>query len=249
MQLPIELVWMNPPKRHDSAPPSRLLLCFHPGTGALDSLTELVLHINEPCLGLRLTSRTIQVCRNAADIEQRYWELCHKEVRLWRDGIDVRWLLGSSFGCRVAFSFARRFDEAGCADIRVVLLDGRIADQPFYTVSASDTIADTLLPTLAEVHGDEAASNMADFTRLCGEPLGNDWYQTRCGAVSERVHVLYTASSEPMGLVRVQELAANTVEVEHIGGLHIEMLQAISHGERAHAMATRIKEFLLRDVQ
>lgn len=127
LQLPQELVWLKAPKQHDSSPPHSRLLCFHPGTGAFNLLFELVASLPLPSLGLRLTSRSLQGCRSIAHLESIYWELVNECLPLWLGGptTDRRLLLGHSFGCRIAFSFASRLDETGCTDVRVVLLDGR----------------------------------------------------------------------------------------------------------------------------
>ena len=89
LQLPPELIWLNPPKRHLSAPPwvadeSGLLLCIHPGTGKLDLLTELTSHLSLPSLGLALTARSLQGCTSVAQLEKRYWTLCAEQVQLWK---------------------------------------------------------------------------------------------------------------------------------------------------------------------
>ena len=107
LQLPPELVWLKPPKRHAQDPPVRLLLCIHPGPGVLDPLFELTSHLDFASLGLRLTTRSLQNCTSVAHLEHRYWDMCANEVQLWRGGTSqARSVLGHSFGCRIAFAFA-----------------------------------------------------------------------------------------------------------------------------------------------
>ena len=158
LQLPPELVWLQPPKQHSSAPPSRFMLCIHPFEGVLDLLSELTSLLPLACLGFRLCSRQLVSCTSIAHLEQRYWKLI-EDAGLWSgvedadDGLEDRWhahedesrhprpgltskmrcLLGISFGCRIAFSFAARLDKAGCLDVRVILIDGRVAEQPKLT--------------------------------------------------------------------------------------------------------------------
>ena len=75
-------------------------------------------------------------------------------------------MLGHSFGCRIVFSFAARFDEAGCKDVRVILLDGRVADQPMFEPRADDSLAHGLHDAIRGLFGKEAADNMSALGNL-----------------------------------------------------------------------------------
>ena len=102
-----------------------------------------------------------------------------------------------------------------------------------------DTVTQKLILALRQKHGVKAAARLDLFEKLSQEPWGEGWYQTRCGAVSKCVQVLFIASSDTMacidestGRLRVEELGAN-VEVEHLEGTHMEVVQAFAHGESA----------------
>ena len=198
LQLPQELIWLKAPKWHDASPPHSRLLCFHPGPGVFESLLKLVSFLPLPSLGLRLTSRSLQGCHSIAHLEHIYWELMNDYIPLWLGGptTDRRLLLGHSFGCRIAFSFALRLDETGCTDVRVVLLDGRtlptlsihspstshllsahlsptvgpagVADQPLFTPVQQEDVKDApiLEDALRYQHGQEAVDNMHILSRL-----------------------------------------------------------------------------------
>ena len=186
-------------------------------------------------------------------MEQRYWELCSEQVQLWRvdycgdDGADKdhhtrRHVLGHSFGCRIAFAFAGRFDKAGVADVRVVLMDGRIANQPFFAPQAGDVAAHALKDSLRAKHGDLAVDNM---TRLGQLPIECQRHNFDCSVRSGCVHVLYVASEEPMGLERTRELGTN-VEVLQLEGMHVEALQRVAHGDACREFAEKVQEFIVR---
>ena len=240
LQLPPELVWLKPPGRHTPAPPVRLMLCIHPGTGMLDPLLELTSHLEFPSLGLRLTARSLQNCTSVAHLEQRYWDMCANEVQLWQGGnTQARYLLGHSFGCRIAFAFAGRFVKVGATDARVVLMDGRIADQLYFQPKADDDAARALKDAIRAKHGDAAADNM---TRLGQLPIEDGMQTFDCSILSECVHILYVASEEPMGLERVRELATG-VDVVQLEGMHVEALQRVAHGEECRRLAERITAF------
>ena len=184
LQLPPELVWLRPPKLHTVEPvATAYILCIHPGTGQFDLLRELMSHVRLPSLGLRLTSRSLQACESVAHLEHRYWELATSQVfrrPTFNKGLDPKspmlvsngngdapWrVLGHSFGCRIAFSFSARFEEMGCKDVRVILLDGRVVDQPFFTSRADDSLAYRLQDAIRGMFGKEAADNMSALGKL-----------------------------------------------------------------------------------
>ena len=153
-----------------------------------------------------------------------------------------RHLLGHSFGCRIAFAFAGRFDKAGVADVRVVLMDGRIADQPFFAPQAGDVAAHALKDSIRAKHGDLAVDNM---TRLVQLPIECHTHHFDCSVRSGCVHVLYVASEEPMGLERTRELGTN-VEVVQLDGMHVEALQRVANGDACRELAEKVQEFSAR---
>jgi hypothetical protein len=245
LQLPCELVWLKPPKFHSSEPPDSLLLAIHPGTGVFDALVEVTKSIKWPSLGLRLTHGSLHGVESIAQLEQRYWELVNQRVQLWRRQTDRRWVLGHSFGCRIAFSFASRFEfEVGCSS-SIILMDGRIADQGFFVPQANDDAAHVLQDAVRAKHGSEAADNMDALGML---PIEGGGFDARCRVLSDRVRVLYIESDEPMGLSRVRELATH-IEVIHIEGSHVEALVRVSKGEEAHALAKHFELFLDQHVE
>ena len=183
--LPPELVWLKPPL-HSSTPPRDLLLCLHSGIGDVDILRELVSHIRQPSIGLRLTSRSIRSCKSMAHLEQWYWDLTE---RLWSsDSQACRRVLGHSFGCRIAFAFAARFDEASCSDVRVVLLDGRVASQRFFAPAADDDAARALEDAARAKLGDELFEDV--------KKLGN----LRIDGASQAVHSAYVTKASDSSL-------------------------------------------------
>ena len=236
-------VWIRPPARHTQTPPSRLLLCIHPGTGMLDPFEGIVSQLSLPSLGLKLTSRSLSGAKTVMDIEERYWVLTNDQMALWRgSGLhQQRSLLGHSFGCRIVFSFAKRFDVAGCTDVRVVIMDGRVAHQPLPDLK-EDPNAAQLMDALIAKYGAEAGDNAASLQRIIAH-TDYESFRLKNGVLSERAHVLFLRSDQPPPQVQLPELAVN-VEVVHIPGLHVTALKQIAHGEPARAMARRFEIFL-----
>lgn len=208
--LPPELTWLKPPKLHSSTPPADLLLCLHGGTGVVDILRELVSHIRTPSVGLRPTSRSLRGCNTMALLEQRYWDLTE---RLWSSSSrDCRRVLGHSFGCRIAFAFAARFDKAGCLYVRVVLLDGRVASQCLAAPVANDDAGRAFLDATRAKLGDELYKDMLKLNqlRVDGAPAHVPTWQTHLTCALRFVSlVLRLAAWRPI------RASANTLPCEY----------------------------------
>jgi len=169
-------------------------------------------------------------------LEQRYWNLTKD---LWSSSSRAcRRVMGDSFGCRIAFAFAARFGESGCFDVRVVLLDGRVASQPFFEPASHDAHARAVMDATRAKVGDELFEDTVKLNQLRIDDRQH-------AVLSERVHILYVASQETMGLPRVRKLTprSNLWEVS-VPGLHFEALQHISKGQPAHEMGVLVDYFL-----
>jgi thioesterase domain-containing protein len=245
LHLAPELVWLRAPEYHSSEPPLRLLLCIHSVSGKLDNVQKIVSQLSLPCLGLQLTSRMLSGAQSVADVEQRYWMLTSKQMKLWRDNDphQQRLLLGESFGCRIAFSFAGRLDVAGCADIRLIIIDGRVAHQPVPEGLPDDPQAKRMADALVAKHGTEAFEMMRQLAEIINSSTDYEAFRLKDGVLSERVGVLHLKSEQPPPNVQLPELAMN-VEVVTIPGMHFAALDKVARGESARAMAKRFEAFL-----
>ena len=243
LQLPPELKWLRPPQLHGSTPPSQLLLCIHPATGVFLALEQPLSLMPLPCLLLNLSSRSLYGCKSIAHLETRYWELVYSQVRLWRVEGGMRCTLGVSFGCRLAFSFASRFDEAGCCDIRVVLVDGVVQEQPFRTGSEDELVYRALTDSIRALHGDIAVRNSQLLMEL---PVEGDGVMMRIGELSGNVRALYVVSEdEPIGLKRVQAMVSSSnLEVMRLSGLHVEAIQSLASGAKSREFVDKVSQFL-----
>ena len=237
-------VWLRAPESHSSEPPSQLLLCIHPVSGTLDHVQALVSQLSLPSLGLQLTSRSLSGSNSVLDIEQRYWAITSEQMKLWRsdDAHQQRLLLGESFGCRIAFSFAARFDVAGCTDIRVIIMDGRVAHQGVPEGLSDDPHGERMVEALVAKYGTEAFEKSRQLAEIIG---GTDYeaFRLKNGVLSESTHVLHLKSEQPPAKVQLPEFAVN-VEVVAIPGWHFAALDKIARGKPAHAMALRFAAFL-----
>ena len=175
-------------------------------------------------------------------LEQRYWEVVDGKLGVWKGVPEAspRRVLGFSFGCRVAFSFAGRLDRAGCADVRVVLMDGRVSNMAFWMPQVNLEVAmGAMGDAVRVIHGDVFAANLRHLHQLPLESCGYAWQH---GQMSGCVRVLFVESDECMGLQVVQHMA-ESVEVVRIEGWHLESLRRVMHGEEARTMAARFDAF------
>lgn len=208
----------------------------------LDSLEGIVSQLSMPSLGLKLTSRVLSGTETVVDLEKRYWALTHDQVGLWTgDEHQQRSLLGMSFGCRIAFSFAARFDMAGCTDIRLVIMDGRVAQQPLPDLANNPEIG-WMAEAIAAKYGTEAAENAHILSRILAR-TDYEAFRLTNGVLSERTHVLFLRSEQPPPKVQLTDLVVN-VEVVPIPGLHTAALLNLTHGEPARVIAVHFDKFL-----